>query len=230
MLIVSKSCWQRIFSINFRRRKYQQYSEPNKTSHPSNCKNPFVPILYSLNTVFFLCWFILILQTDSCTLLWNFTLPLEKGSSDLAGIRVQDDPTSVQASLVCDRGTFNLVLLCVLHLLMFISRGENKGIHLVLLDQMLLEGARKWAQRVNHEIRIDGIKNPSSFKVNNSLSCSHAGLYLHKQLLSSCGCKWGTFGGSACLALLFLWAGSVTKSRVQSTALSEVSGLNQMLA
>lgn len=34
-------------------------------------------------------------------------------SSDLAGIRVQDDPTDAQACPVCDRGTFNLVLLTV---------------------------------------------------------------------------------------------------------------------
>lgn len=94
----------------------------------------------------------------------------------------------------------------------------------------LLERARKWAQRVNHELYIEDIKNHSSFKVNNFLSCSQPGLYPHKLLLSSCGCKWGALGASACLALLLLWAGSMTNSRVQSTVLSEASGLGRMLA
>ena len=80
-------------------------------------QKPCVPILYPFDSVFFLPQFILLLQSDSHTQLWNFTLPLEKASIDLAGIRVQDDPTVVLcASPVDDRGAFNLVSAgCVLY-------------------------------------------------------------------------------------------------------------------
>lgn len=172
-----------------------------------------------------------------CTQLRNFTLPLEKDSSALAGIRVQDDPTDVRACPVCatDEPLTWYCWLCVLHLFTFLAEvktvGSIQSLFLHNSGLKLSEGARKWAQRVNHELYIDDTKkNHSSFKVNNSLSCSHAGLYLHKLLLSSCGCKWGTLAAPACLALLLLWAGSMTNGGVRSTVLSEVSGLDQMSA
>lgn len=52
--------------------------------HPLPFKQCFPPLLIYL-----------LLQSDSCTLLWNFTLPLGKDSNNLAGIGVQDDPTDV---------------------------------------------------------------------------------------------------------------------------------------
>lgn len=120
----------------------------------------------------------------------------EKASTDLAGIRVQDDPTAdAHACPVHDRGAFKLVRAgCVLHVSSCFHTkvkavGSICSLFLHYSDLKVVGGTRKWAQRVSHELHVDGIwKNHSSFKVNHFLSCLPVGLFLHK-LFPSWWCK-----------------------------------------
>lgn len=90
-----------------------------------------------------------------CTQLRNFTLPLEKDSSALAGIRVQDDPTDVRACPVCatDEPLTWYCWLCVLHLFMFLAEvktvGSIQSLFLHNSGLKLSEGARKWGLTMN---------------------------------------------------------------------------------
>lgn len=99
-------------------------------------------------------------------------------------------------------------------------------------DLKVMEGAGKWAQRESHELHVDDTyKNYSSFKVNNFLLCSNAGLYLHKLMSSSWRCKQRTLGASAshCMTAPLAWR-CVINGQVQSILLSKVGGLDQMSA
>lgn len=120
-------------------------------SHPSNRKNP-VSSSFTLLTVFsfFLSRFLLPSQSDSHTQLFNLILPLEKASTDLASIRVQDDAmVDARACPVHDRVAFKLVRAgCVLHASLCFHTKEKAARSICSLflhdsDLKVVEGTRK---------------------------------------------------------------------------------------
>lgn len=120
-------------------------------SHPSNRKNP-VSSSFTLLTVFsfFLSQFLLPSQSDSHTQLFNLILPLEKASTDLASIRVQDDAmVDARACPVHDRVAFKLVRAgCVLHASLCFHTKEKAARSICSLflhdsDLKVVEGTRK---------------------------------------------------------------------------------------